>query len=151
MTFPDFTLPYLPPNTIVPSPADEDLFIPYLNRLYEEIALIMNQKDFRFFTIPIGTIATAIPNIATSGAFIICVSGTQDGMPAVTYSMIKTNSTVAGTASQIQVQPGTTIGTDTTWNGVNLLISSTASNFTIVHDAAAGTIGNFNVKFIGTM
>ncbi len=151
MTFPDYNLPYLPPNTIVPSPADEDLFIPYLNRLYEEIALIMNQKDFRFFTIPIGTIAIPIPNIPTSGAFIICVSGTLDGMPAVTYSMIKTNSTVAGTASQIQVQAGTTIGTDTTWNTVKLLIDSTATNFTIKHNAVAGTIGNFNVKFIGTM
>lgn len=151
MTFPDFTLPYLPPNTIVPSPNDENLFIPYLNRLYEEIALVMNQKDFRFFTIPIGTTAVSIPNIANSGAFIICISGTEDGMPAATYSMIKTNSTVAGTVSQIQVQSGTTIGTDTTWNGVKLLLGSTASNFTIVHNAASGTIGNFNIKFIGTM
>ena len=150
-TFP--TLPFydLPLTTIIPSPADEELFIPYLTRLYEDIATVVNQKDNTYFTIPIGTTAAIIPNVPNSGAFIICIAGTMDGMPAVTYSLIKTNSTAAGTASQIQVQPGTTIGTNATWNNVNLLIGSTATNFTIVHNAIAGTIGNFNVRFIGTM
>jgi NAD(P)-dependent dehydrogenase (short-subunit alcohol dehydrogenase family) len=36
MTFPVIDLPSLPPNTIVPE--SDSLFIPYLNRLYEDIA-----------------------------------------------------------------------------------------------------------------
>lgn len=150
-TFP--TLPFLdlPLTTIVPDPDDKQLFIPWLTRVYEDIALTVNQKDNTFFTIPIGTVASVIPNLPNSGAFIICVAGTMDGMPAVTYSLIKTNSESAGLGQQLQVQPGTTIGNNATWNGVNLLISSNATNFTIVHNAAAGTIGNFNVRFIGTM
>lgn len=151
MTFPSFQLPYLPPNTIVPPPNNEDLFIPYLNRLYEEIALVVNSKDWRFFTFPIGSIPTNIPNIGNSGAYIICVAGIMDGMPALTYSLIKTNSTVAGVTQLIQTEQGTTIGTNTDWNGIKLLVTSTASNFQIAHDGASTLIGNFNMKFIGTM
>jgi len=147
MTFPDVPLPYLAPNTICPDPGNLDLFLPYFNRLYEDIALTVNQKDFLFYTVAIGTTVSNIPNIPNKGAFIICVSGEDDGMPAVTYSLIKTNSTVAGTATSIQIQTGTT----GVWSGVDLLITSSATNFQIQHNAVSGTIGNFNIKFIGTM
>ena len=150
MTFPAFTFPYLPPNTIVPKPSNEDLFIPYLNRLYEEIALIMNQKDFKFYTIPVGTTAVPIPNIDTFGAYTICVNGVSDGMPSAVYACSKSNSTIAGNAVSLASQNGTTIGSDATWNGVAITIASSATNFTIVHNAATGTIGNFNIKYIGT-
>ncbi len=150
-TFP--TLPFydLPLTTIIPSPSDEDLFLPYLTRLYEDIATVVNQKDNTYYTIPIGTTAMAIPNVPNFGAYLICVAGTEDGMPTTTYSLTKANSTANGVATNLSRQAGTTIGGVTTWNGVNLTIASSATNFTIVHNAAAGTIGNFNVRFIGTM
>lgn len=144
---PNVTLPFLPPNTIMPSPVDqEDIFIQYFNRLYEDIAYTVNQKDFRFFTIPVPTTATKIPNIPNQGAFIICVCGQENGMPALTASLIKTDSSAAGFSSNIQIQQGTT----GVWLGVNLQIGSTATNFTIVTNAVAGTVGNFNIKIIGT-
>lgn len=151
ITFPNSPFSDLPFTTIVPSPSDEDLFVPWLTRLYEDLATVINNKDWTWYSIPVGTTATAIPNIANYGAFIICVAGTMDGMPAVTYSCVKSNSTIAGVPTQLSSQAGTTIGTDTTWNGVTLTIASSATNFTIVQNAAAGTIGNFNVRFIGTL
>lgn len=152
ITYPNSPFQDLAFTTIVPDPEDKMLFIPWLTRTYEDIATIVNLKDWTEYTIPIGATKGDIPNIPNLGAFIICIAGTMDGMPACTYSMIKTNSTAAGVPAMIQTQPGTTIGTNTAWNGVKLLISTTASstNFQINHDGASSLIGNFNVRFIGT-
>ena len=38
----------LPPNTIVPE--NWDLFIPYFNTLYEDIASTVNGRDFHFLS-----------------------------------------------------------------------------------------------------
>ncbi len=152
ITFPNSPFQDLPFTTIVPDPSDVELFVPWLTRLYEDLATVVNLKDWTEYSIPVGTTKGDLPNIPNLGAFIICIAGTMDGMPACTYSMIKTNSTAAGVPSLIQTQPGTTTGTNTDWNGVKLLISTTSSstNFQINHDGAAGLIGNFNVRFIGT-
>lgn len=152
ITFPNSPFSDLAFTTIVPSPSDEELFVPWLTRLYEDLATVINNKDWVSYTIAVGAVKQAIPNIPNLGAFIICIAGTMDGMPACTYSMIKTNSTAAGVPSLIQTQAGTTIGSNTAWNGVKLLISTTASstNFQINHDGASSLIGNFNVRFIGT-
>lgn len=152
ITYPIEPFQDLPFTTIVPDPEDKEVFIPWLTRVYEDLASVINIKDWTAYTIPVGSTKSDIPNIPNQGAFIICVAGTMDGMPACTYSMIKTNSTAAGVPAMIQTQPGTTIGSITDWNGVKLLISTTGSstNFQINHDGAAGLIGNFNVRFIGT-
>jgi hypothetical protein len=139
----------LPITTIVPDPDDKELFIPWFTRLYEDLATTINLKDWTEYTIAIAATKSSIPNIPNQGAFIICVAGTMDGMPACTYSMIKTDSTAAGVPALIQTQPGTT----GSWSGIKLLISTTSSstNFQINHDGASTLIGNFNVRFIGTM
>lgn len=142
MTFPRVILSSLPPNTIVPE--DEELFIPYLNRLYEDIAFSVNAKDFNYFKIPITSTAANIPNIPNFGAFIICVSGTDSTLPTITASLCKADATAAGSIAAIGSQVGTGA-----WAGNALIISATATNFQIRHDRA-GVTGNFNIRIIGT-
>lgn len=135
--------PILPPNTIVPE--SDDLFVPYLNHLYEEIAYNVNARDYSFYTIPITSIATNIPNIPNFGAFLICVSGTTNGLPTITASLCKADVSSAGSVIPLGSQAGT-IGI---WAGSNLTITSTATNFQIKHDSS-GNAGNFNIRIIGT-
>lgn len=142
---PDVQLPFLPPNTIVPSPVDqEDIYIQYFNRLYEDIALAVNSKDFTFFSIPISDVAQNISNMANFGAFIICVSGIQSDQPTQTISLVKSSRTVAGTINVIGTQAGTG-----SWAGNLIVVSSTANNFQIRHDRA-GVTASFNIRIIGT-
>ena len=142
MTFPIIILPSLPPNTIVPT--NEDLFVPYLNRLYEDIAFTVNNKDYIFFPIPITDTAANIPNVPNFGAFIICVSGVVSTLPTLTASLCKSDATASG---QVVVL-GSQVGTGA-WAGNALTITSTATNFQIKHNRA-GVIGNFNLRLIGT-
>jgi len=142
MTFPMVQLPSLAPNTIVPE--NKDLFIPYLNRLYEEIANVANSKDYKYFPISITDTAQNIPNIPNFGAFIICVSGIDSTLPTKTASLCKADSTAAGSVTGIGAQVGTGA-----WAGNAIVLSSTATNFQIRHDRAGAT-GNFNIRIIGT-
>lgn len=142
MTFPVIVLPSLPPNTVVPE--DEALFIAYLNRLYEDIAFTVNNKDDIEFQIPITSTAANIPNIPNFGAFIICVSGSLTNLPTITASLCKADATAAGSVATLGSQVGTNA-----WAGNALIVSSTATNFQIRHDRG-GVTGNFNIRIIGT-
>jgi len=155
LSYPIVRLATLADTVIVPDPSDTDLFIPWLTRLYEDIALAVNQKDWLSFTIPIGQMSTptVIPNIPNQGAFILIVAGTLDGMPAGVYSLIKSISTQAGAQPIIiQKQTGVTFNGNTAWNGVDIRVSNAdANNWTISHNAADATlVGNFNIRVVGT-
>ena len=143
MTVPLIQRPTLPPNTIVP--VNEDLFVAYLTQLYEDIAFSVNARDFNFFTIPITSTATNIPNLPTFGAFLVCVSGTTTGLPTITASLCKADATAAGSVTGI----GSQAGTIAPWVAATLTISSSATNFQIRH-SVAGVTGNFNIRIIGT-
>lgn len=146
---PDVQLPFLPPNTIVPSPVDqEDIYIQYFNRLYEDIALAVNSKDFTYFQIPISDTAQNIPNLANFGAFIICVSGVDSAQPTKTVSLVKSSRTAAGVVNVLGTQAGTA-SSPINWLATNITVTSTASNFQINHDNA-GVTANFNIRIIGT-
>ncbi len=142
MTFPIITQPSLPPNTIVPE--QESLFIPYLNRLYEDIALTVNNKDNNFFQIPITSTASNIYNLPNYGAYLVTVSGTDSGLPAITASLVKSDAGIAGVVNVLGTQAGTGA-----WAGNVLTITSTATNFQIAHNRA-GVTGNFNINITGT-
>ena len=142
MTFPNILQPSLPTTTIVPE--EEDLFIPYLNRLYEDIAFAVNSKDPTFFQAPITSTAANIPNLPNFGAFIICVSGTLSTLPTITASLCKADATAAGSIAVLGSQVGTGA-----WAGNALTITSTATNFQIKHNNA-GVTGNFNIRILGT-
>lgn len=142
MTFPVILQPSLPTNTIVPT--EEDLFIPYLNRLYEDIAFTVNNKDDKFFTFAITDTPQDIPNLPNFGAYIICVSGQISTLPTLTASLCKSSATGAGSIAVLGSQVGTGA-----WAGSALTINSTATNFQISHDNA-GVSGNFNIELIGT-
>lgn len=144
MTFPN-SIPQggiLPQSTIVPR--DESLFVPYLTRLYEQIAQAINAKDETYYPIPISDIATNIPDMANFGAFIVCVSGVDSTIPTITASLCKSDSTAAGSIAVLGSQAGTGA-----WAGNNLTITSTATNFQINHDRA-GITANFNIRILGT-
>lgn len=134
--------PSLPPNTIVPE--DDFLFIPYLNRLYEDIAFTVNNKDNTFFQIPISSTAEDIPNLPNFGAYLVCVSGTDTSLPTLTASLCKASSTNAGSIASLGSQVGTGA-----WAGNSLTITSTSTNFQIKHDRT-GVTGNFNIRIVGT-
>lgn len=149
MSFPDVQLPYLPPNTIVPNPVTQtEEFIRYLNRLYEEIAFAVNSKDFDWFTIAVSNIPQDIPNVDNRGAYLISITGTEDGMPSANFSLVKAQKDALGEPpSQIQQQEGSIAP----WIGVKLKITYAASttNFQISHN---GTVtGNFNINIMGTL
>ena len=132
----------LPPNTIVPE--DWDLFIPYLNTLYEDIAATVNEKDYIFYPIAITSTAKNILNLPNFGAFIVCVSGQSSGLPTITASLCKSAAGSAGSVASLGSQAGTG-----SWAGKVLTITSTASNFQIKHNNT-GVTGNFNIRVIGT-
>lgn len=142
MSFPVILQPSLPPNTIVPE--NEFLFISYLNRLYEDIAFTVNNKDNIYFLAPITDTAADIPNLPNFGAFIICVSGALSTLPTITASLCKADATAAGSVAVLGSQVGTGA-----WAGNALTITSTATNFQIKHNRA-GVIGNFNIRIMGT-
>lgn len=142
MTFPVILQPSLPPNTIVPE--DEFLFIAYFNRLYEDIAFTVNNKDNNFFQIEITDTAANISNLPNFGAYIVCVSGTDSTLPTLTASLCKASAAASGSIAVLGSQVGTVA-----WAGNALTITSTATNFQIKHDRA-GVSANFNIRILGT-
>ena len=142
MTFPIILQPSLPPNTIVPE--NDFLFIPYMNRTYEDIALTVNNKDNIYFLAPITDTASNIPNLPNFGAYILCVSGALTTLPTITVSLCKSTATIAGSVVVLGSQNGSGA-----WAGISLTISATASNFQIAHNNT-GVTGNFNIRILGT-
>lgn len=133
---------YLPDTTIVP--VKEGLFIPYFNRLYEDIANAVNDRDFIYYAIDVSSTASDIPNLANFGSFIVCVSGVDSTLPTLTASLCKSDATAAGSVAPLGSQVGTV-----TWAGFALTITSTATNFQIAHNNANIT-ASFNIRVIGT-
>lgn len=134
--------PILPPNTIVPT--NEDLFVPYLNRLYEDIASAVNSKDPNFYPMAITSTAQNILNVPHFGAFLICVSGVDQTLPTITASLCKASASASGSIAVLGSQVGTG-----SWAANQLIISSTATNFQIRHNRT-GVTANFNIRIIGT-
>lgn len=134
--------PLLPPNTIVPY--NEDLFVPYLNRLYEDIASAVNSKDPKYYPMAITSTAQNILNVPSFGAYLICVSGVDETLPTITASLCKASKPGAGSVAVLGSQVGTGA-----WVGNSLIISAAAGSFQIRHDRA-GITGNFNIRLIGT-
>lgn len=143
MTSANPIFPFLTTTTIVPE--DEKLFIPYLNRLYEDIANTVNFKDNNFYPMAITNTPTPILNLPNFGAFIICVSGINSGLPTITASLCKSD---AGASGSIAVL-GSQAGTVAPFAAATLTITSSATNFLINH-SVANTSGNFNLRIIGT-
>jgi hypothetical protein len=135
--------PILATTTIIPE--NKDLFIPYLNRLYEDIASAVNSKDYSFFTIPVTNTASNIPNLPNFGSYVVCVSGQTSGLPCLTIALNKASNAAVGIVSVLGSQAGT-VGA---WVGATLTVTATATNFQINHSVAA-TTGNFNIRIIGT-
>lgn len=134
-------------NTIVPPPSeDEDDFIQYLNRLYEDIAFAVNNKDNIYFPLTISNVPTNIPILPNFGAFIVCISGQTNGMPAFVWALSKADANQMGVVNNISQQAGTIAP----WVGATLSITSTATNFQINH-SVANTSGNFNIRYLTTI
>ena len=142
MSFPVYDFPFLPTTTIVPE--NEDLFIPYMNRVYEEISFAVNERDNSYFPWPITSTAANIPNVPNFGAFIICISGETTSLPTITASLCKASATATGSIAVLGSQAGTGA-----WAGNTLTITTTATNFQVAHNRT-GVTGNFNIRILGT-
>jgi len=139
-SFPQF--PTLPTSTVVP--LDENLFIPYFNTLYEDVASAVNYKDNIFYPMAISSTPRNIVDVQNFGAFIICVSGVSSTQPTLTASLCKSDATAAASIAVLGQQAGTMA-----WAGFVLTITSTASNVQIAHNNT-GVTANFNIRVIGT-
>ena len=142
MTYPLIQLPQLPTNTIVPE--DESLFIAYLNRLYEDIAFTVNNKDYIYFEIPISSTPTNIPNVPNFGSFLLLFSGVLTTLPTLVVSLSKSDATATGVVAVLSFQAGTGA-----WAGNVLTVTSTATNFQVAHNNT-GVTGNFNIRIVAT-
>lgn len=152
MTYPTVDQPNLNPSTIIPE--QDDLFIPYLTDLYQQMAEAINNKDNLYFDFAVTSTAASIPNVPNFGAYLIVVSGVDaerdssgnvlGWLPTLTASLCKSSASASGSVTVIGSQAGTG-----SWAGINLTITSTATNFQIAHNNT-GVTGNFNIKFIGT-
>ena len=142
MSVPPYGLPYVFPTTVVPD--QWDLYVPYFNRVYEQIAQTVNNKDNISYTMPISSTATDILSAPRYGAFIICVSGVDSTLPTLTASLCKADATAAGSIAVLGSQAGTGA-----WAANNLTITSTTTNFQIAHDRT-GVTGAFSIRLIGT-
>lgn len=141
----NFTFNELPGNTIVPTFENEEIFSQYFNRIYEDIAFAVNNKDNIFYTIPITSSAVDIPIIPNFGAFLLCISGTDSGMPAYTWALTKADANLVGVFTTLLNQ----VGTSAPWVGATLTITSTLTNYQIRH-SVANRSGNFNMRIIST-
>ncbi len=150
MSTPTIQKPFLPPNTVVPT--SWDLFVPYFNRIYEEMAFVVNSKSI-LYTMSITDTPQDIINIqngvsatpSTNGGFLICVSGYQNGMPTLNAALAKSAAGIAGVVTVLNFQAGNIAP----WAAATLTITSTATNFQIAHSVPAQA-GNFNIRIIGT-
>ncbi len=145
MTLPDVPFANLPPLTIVPHPVDDtENFMQWMNRFYEEIGFVANARVYPYYTINISDVATDIPNLPQFGAFLVMVSGIASTQPVKTWSLVKSTETAAGIVNFLGTQAGSGI-----WAGINLTITSTATNFQISHNLA-GVTATFNISVMGT-
>jgi hypothetical protein len=144
MSFNNVQLPYLSPDTIVPSPQEIMTFVQYLTRLYEDIAININARDFTAFSIPISDTAADIPNVARFGAFMVLVSGIESTLPTAVWALTKSSDAAVGVVNLLSSQAGTGA-----WAGNILTITSTTTNFQIKHNRAGITAG-FNIRIVGT-
>lgn len=145
MSYPQQVFANLAPLTVVPDPVDKTKeFLKWANRFYEEIAFVVNSRVIPFFSIEISDVAADIPNIAQFGAFLVCVSGINSTQPVKTWSLVKSTSTAVGVINVLGTQAGSG-----DWAGINLTITSTATNFQIAHNLAA-TTGVFNISVTTT-
>ena len=145
MTYPIQTFADIPTTTICPDPVeDTQNFIQYINRIYEEIAFAINARVIPYYTINISTTAMNIPNLATFGSFFVAVSGIYSSQPTGCWALVKSTSTSAGSVNTLRTQAGSG-----EWSGINLTITSTATNFQIAHNLSNVT-DTFNISVFGT-
>ncbi len=146
MNQPNSPYPDLPPNTIVPDPVEQkDIFIQYFNRLYEDIAFAMNQRDFNYYTIQLTDTPQNIPFVPTFGAFLILVSGVDSSLPTGIWSACKSDRSITtASITLINTQDG-----EGDWATFGLLLTSTTTNLQLSH-SRTGIIANFNIRVVGT-
>lgn len=135
--------PWLNQDTIVPEDPKE-LTI-WLTKFYEDVKdAIANQQDL-FYIVSVTSTATDLPFVPSYGSFIILVSGVENTFPCASALANKSTKDAGGAAAIIGSDTGTG-----DWAGVDIAISSTATNFQIAHNGAATLSGTFIVRVIGT-
>lgn len=134
----------LPGNTIVPSLQEEVIFIQYFNRLYEDIAFAVNNKDNIAFDLTISNNPVDIPNLPPFGSVFLIVSGIQNSQPCGIWALARSKTSIAGNRSEIVTQDGTDA-----WAtfGILITVEAVTKNFQIQHDRPNFT-ANFKIRIL---
>lgn len=161
----NYQYPNLPTSIIWPTNPEDISW--YMEQLYEQLVFAINQKDNGVFQMAISTIPTMIPNMDTTGSYLVNLSGSgpyidsngkTNYWPAYVFQMTKCDPFFKGLDSVAQNQDGR----GPTLNTVALLLTQQQVPFYgvadprngpyyyfIQHDGPAIT-GSFNVNIQGT-
>lgn len=117
----------------------------WLKQLYDEIERLSADTPVTTFTQTITSTPTALERIADYGATLILINGVDSGLPAYSYSTVKSTTGSNGTSATIASQAGTG-----SWGGVTLTLTATSSGFDISHSGGASLSGLFKIIIITT-
>lgn len=162
----NFQRAVLPQSLIYPT-NEKDLPYYFMN-LYQLMSTAINSRDFIYFQMAIGPVATVIPYMNNFGSYVVCVSGAevyldstgQNYWPCHTYAINKSAPLIAGNTASLGVQTGS----GTTLGGIDYTISyiqapgeSVANLYAAISQNAITPApankpitSTFNVRIIGT-
>jgi len=155
----NFQYPNLPVSIIWPENQED---VPwFMMRLYEQMAYAINSKDNGIFQMSIGDSFVRIPNMNSSGAYIINISGAGPYVDSLgrinfwgasVFLVTKSDPSAAGLDTEPQSQPGT----GPTLNNAGFLLSyaefpsGSGQFYTTIRHNIPNIIGTFNVNIQGT-
>jgi hypothetical protein len=103
----------------------------------------LNSKPLFGYTTSIDDTARDITGVPEYGSFIMIIYAVEGDAPTGIYALTKSNQTAVGTVTTIVSQVGVNA-----WAGNALSVTSTTSNFQVMHDKA-GVSADFNITILG--
>jgi len=157
----NYQYPNLPTSIIWPeNPKDIPWF---MTRLYEEMAFAINQKDNGIFQMAISENPTQIPNLDTTGSYLINVSGSEPYIdsngrtnywPSYIFQLTKVDPNADGdwTSTQNTDGVGPTLGAVALTITFQNVPSGTGPKYYFINHSLSGSgiVGSFNVNIQGT-
>jgi len=148
----------LPQSIIWPENPDD---VPwFMMRLYEQLVFAINNKDSVYFKMAIGTSAVPIQNIAETGSYIVCISGSDVYKDATglnywkteVFAVTKTQPNVNGTSASLSSQAGSgvTLAASAYTLSYGTISTNSTNTYLKINHNIAGVTGSFNVRVIGT-
>lgn len=133
--------PYLPET--INEPDDREQATIYREGIYRTIAYAVNARDFSSEPFRVSDAPSPLDLPRPYGSFVILVSGSTDGMPALIALAVQVSSSSQATIQVLLSSPGT----QGKWNGRSLYLNSTPQGLSLRHDLS-DTAGVFYVRAV---